>query len=85
MARPSQASFGLGGGVNASKLRRPVPRLSLRAEEAAESLGVSVDHFQRHVQDDLRCVYSGRVRLYPITELERWLERQAARSIRRVS
>lgn len=73
------------------KPRRPVPRLALRVEEAAESIGVSVDHFQRHVQGELRCVYSGRVRLYPVSELERWLERQAIgapasdSAIRRVS
>ena len=57
-----------------------VPRLSLRREEAAAALGVSGDHFDRHVRHELRAVRSGRVALYPVAELERWLEKNAATS-----
>ena len=32
----------------------PVPRVTLTREEAAASLGVSVAHFRRHVQPDLK-------------------------------
>jgi hypothetical protein len=63
--------------VNGSALRRPrPPRLSLRTEEAADALGVSVDTFERHIAPALRVVYVGRVRLYSVPELERWLDRQ---------
>jgi excisionase family DNA binding protein len=63
--------------VNGSALRRPrPPRLSLRIEEAADALGVSVDTFERHISPELRVVYVGRVRLYSVPELERWLDRQ---------
>jgi hypothetical protein len=56
-------------------------RLALSKSEAAEALGLSTDSFERHVQDELRCVYVGRRRLYPVGELQRWLERQAVRPV----
>lgn len=52
--------------------RRPLPRTALTKAEAAESLGVSVDHFERHVQAELRLIRSGRLVLVPVAELERW-------------
>jgi len=55
-----------------------VPRVALTREEAAASLGVSLRHFERHVQPHVRIVRSGSVRLVPVTELERWAERSAA-------
>ena len=53
----------------------PVPRLALTREEAAAAIGVSLSHFQRHVQPELRLVYSGATRLVPVRELEAWTER----------
>lgn len=52
-------------------------RLLLTRREAAAALGVSLSHFQRHVQPFLRCVYSGQLRLYRPYDLERWAEREA--------
>lgn len=49
-------------------------RLALPRREAAKALGMSLSHFQRHVQPHLTCVYCGQLRLYPVKELERWLE-----------
>ena len=54
-----------------------VPRITLSVDEAAAALGVSRDHLERHILRDLRVVYSGRRRLIPLRELERWAERQA--------
>lgn len=54
-------------------------RLMLTRAEAARALGVSLRHFQRHVQPNLNCVYSGQLRLYPVTELLRWIDQQASR------
>ena len=54
-----------------------VPRLALGIDEAAEALGISRDHLERHVLRDLRVIYTGRRRLIPVSELERWAERQA--------
>jgi hypothetical protein len=52
-------------------------RLALSRRDAAAALGMSLSHFQRHVQPYVRCVYSGQLRLYPVKELERWLEAQS--------
>ena len=65
--------------------RRAVPRLALNQKEAAESLGMSVDHFERHVKSDLPVVYSGALRLYPIAELQRWLVEHSLQRGRRVA
>ena len=67
------------------RTRREVPRLALNQNEAAESLGMSVDHFERHVKSDLPVVYSGALRLYPIAELQRWLAERSLRGGRRVA
>jgi hypothetical protein len=40
--------------------------------QAAAMLGVSVDSFERHIQPDLKVIRRGRLRLYPVAELERW-------------
>lgn len=54
-------------------------KLAVSIAEAAELIGVSPDHFRRHVLPDLRIVRSGRLRLIAVAELERWLDRSAAR------
>jgi hypothetical protein len=54
------------------------PRLALSRRDAPAALGVSLRHFQRHVQPHLRCIYSGQLRLYPVAELERWMNDQGA-------
>ncbi len=57
----------------------PAVRLALSRSDAAASLGMSLRHFQRHVQPHVRCIYSGQLRLYPVTELERWLAEEQSR------
>jgi hypothetical protein len=52
-------------------------RILLTRREAASVLGVSLSHFQRHLQPELPCVYSGQLRLYRPADLERWAEREA--------
>lgn len=58
-----------------------IPRLALTREEAAASVGMSLDSFERHVQPTLRLVRLGRMRLVPISELERWLDEHAQRTL----
>jgi hypothetical protein len=56
----------------------PGPRkLLLTRREAAAALGMSLSHFQRHVQPYLRYVPSGQLRLYRPSDLEAWSEDQA--------
>jgi hypothetical protein len=56
-----------------------VPRMLLTRREAAATLGMSLRHFQRHVQPFVRCVYSGQLRLYRPRDLERWADDEACR------
>ena len=51
-------------------------RLLYSRREAAEACGVSLSHFQRHIQPHLRMVYSGELRLVRASELERWIEEE---------
>jgi hypothetical protein len=44
----------------------------LSRQEAALSLGMSLDSFGRHVQPELRLIRRGKLRLVPVAELERW-------------
>jgi hypothetical protein len=59
--------------------RLAVPRLLLTRGEAAAALGMSVNSLERHVQPHVRCVRKGSMRLFPIRELERWVEENAMR------
>ena len=54
-----------------------VARLAFNKTEAAEALGVSVDFFDHHIAHELRAVRRGRRRLYPLAEINRWLEQAA--------
>jgi len=58
-----------------------VPRLALSRSEAARALGVSVDFLEEHVLADLRMVRRGRRCLIPVAELERWIVRNAHRTL----
>lgn len=53
-------------------------RLLLTRAESARALSMSLSHFQRHVQPEVPCVRSGRLRLYRPLDLERWLESATA-------
>ena len=58
----------------------PVPKLSLTTLEAARSLGISPRklHDMTFPRGPIRCARAGRVRLYPIPELQRFLTDSAA-------
>lgn len=55
----------------------PVPRIALTKAEAAASIGMSVDSFERHVMPNIKMVRRGKIRLAPIAELERWVRENA--------
>jgi hypothetical protein len=42
---------------------------------------MSLDHFERHVSPNLRWLEVGRIRVVPVKELEKYLEREAARPL----
>jgi excisionase family DNA binding protein len=63
---------------------RPAPpRIALTPDEAAASIGMSRDSFDRHVAHELRLIRRGRLVLIPVAELERWADREASRTLGR--
>jgi hypothetical protein len=62
-------------------LRVEPPRVALRPEEAAASLGVSRTFFETMIGPELRVIRRGRLKLYAVRELERWADEQASRVI----
>ncbi len=56
----------------------PVPRLSLSMEETAQAIGLCSKTVGKLIADGrLRCVTVGTRRLVPISELQKWLDREA--------
>jgi excisionase family DNA binding protein len=60
---------------------REVPRIALTPAEAAGSLGCSPEFFREHVDHELRWIRRGRKRFVPVSELERWAETNAERTL----
>ena len=54
-----------------------VPRLLVTRKEAAASLGMSLDTFERRVQPVIKLVPCGQLVLVPLRELERWCDDHA--------
>jgi hypothetical protein len=57
------------------------PRYTTGADGGAAMLNVSRDHFIRHVAPELRVVRSGRLKLYLVSDIQRWAEEHAARTL----
>jgi len=58
-------------------LRPDQPRLALTMTEAAETIGCSLNTFQRHVLPELGVIRRGSRILVPVKELERWISASA--------
>jgi hypothetical protein len=59
----------------------PVPRVALTREEAAASLGMKLDSWERHVQKDIRLLRLGSMVRVPVAELEQWANEAAERTL----
>lgn len=59
----------------------PIPRVALTREEAAAAVSMSLDSFERYVQPHIQMVRRGRLRLVPVSELSRWVEENAERTL----
>jgi hypothetical protein len=77
LARIGAAALSLAGRGGAA----PPDRLSYRREETAGVVGVSPDFFDAHVRPEIRAIRRGRVTLYPVSELERWVKENASLAI----
>lgn len=55
-----------------------VQPVAVSRETAAAMLGgMSIDSFERYVQADLKLIRRGKLRLVPVSELERWVAENA--------
>lgn len=79
MTPPSPAPPRLSRSPGTSKAS--VPRLALTRAEAAASLGVSEDFFDRHVAPTLPMCRLGRRCLVPVGAIEKWLAQNATRAL----
>jgi hypothetical protein len=52
--------------VSAPKIRPPVPAIALPPAEAAAALGMGETAFREHVAPEVRVIFRGRMRLYPV-------------------
>jgi hypothetical protein len=55
------------------------PCLAVQHKDAPAVLGLKKTSFEKYVVPEVRCVRLGSMRVYPVAELERWLERHAER------
>lgn len=60
-----------------SKVSFVLEPVAVTREDAARALGMSVDSFERYAQPDLKIIRRGRLRLVPVSELQKWAERNA--------
>lgn len=72
-----QGAGARGARRSAADRRGELPRFLYTREESAQMLGMSLSHFQRHVQPHVPCVYSGQLRQYRPEDLKAWAEREA--------
>lgn len=60
-----------------------LPVLALKLEDAAAALSMSVEFFNGHVRPEVRVVRIGRTKRVPVSELQRWLDDNAAYAVER--
>jgi hypothetical protein len=72
---------GQGGVTERLPRAHELPRLALSPDELAAALGVSRDYVDEHLADELRWVRRGRRKFVAVAEVERWLDRAAARTL----
>jgi excisionase family DNA binding protein len=73
-AKPSQPTPVLSDGPQ-------TPALALTVEQAAAALSVGYDVFHRSIEPELRIVRIGRRKLIPVSELQRYLDDHAERTL----
>lgn len=54
-----------------------IPRVALTPAEAAAALGMGLTSFKKYVQPQVRIVRRGKLRVIPVSEVERWAEENA--------
>lgn len=63
------------GGQTSGRLSRTAPlRLALRKEEASSACGMSDESFDKYVRPYVKVVRLGAVKVWPVVELQRFLD-----------
>jgi hypothetical protein len=57
--------------------------LAVQHKDAPAVLGLGKTSFEKYVVPEVRCVRLGSMRVYPVRDLERWLDRHAERVLER--
>jgi hypothetical protein len=57
-----------------------VSEFAVTVPEAARRLSMSRDSFDRYVRHEVRVIRKGRMVLVPVSELEKWVDLNAARA-----
>ena len=60
-----------------AKGKRLVTRMAYDRVEAAAALGMGLTSFETYVAPHIRSIRVGRMVLYPVGELEKWVEQNA--------
>lgn len=63
----------------------PIPRLLLTRAEAAASLSMSIDHFERHIQPTVKLVIIGSKRYVSVSDLQEWIASRGAIALERAA
>jgi hypothetical protein len=53
--------------------------IAVAREDAAIALGMKLTSFEKYVQPHIKMIRRGKLRLVPVTELERWAHENAER------
>lgn len=67
--------------MTASKVRPPIPAIALAEADAAAAVGVGSTLFREHIAPDLRVIRIKSRVLYPVAELERWVDQNARQTL----
>jgi hypothetical protein len=57
------------------------PCLAVQHKDAPAVLGIGKTSFEKYVAPEMRVVRRGSMRVYPIKDLEAWLDRNAERTL----
>ena len=63
--------------MSAAKIRPAIPALALPKPEAAAAVGMGITAFDKHVAPYVRVIRRGSLRVYPVPDLERWVDDSA--------
>lgn len=75
--QPRRRGSQVGLAARARRPRPPAEPILLTKAESARVMGMNISHFERHLAGELRCVYSGQLTLYFVSDLRRWADAEA--------